>query len=71
MFDELLNGSSKVVSKSSAVTTADAHNHHQQHHTTPLNNQTTTVPICQVPPQAPTVTSTENMNHTEMVEEYA
>nr|GFC38057.1 putative ribonuclease H-like domain-containing protein [Tanacetum cinerariifolium] len=71
MFDELLNGSSKVVSKSSAVTTADAHNHRQQHHTTPLNNQTTTVPTCQVPPQAPTVTSTENMNHTEMVEEYA
>nr|GEY38812.1 putative ribonuclease H-like domain-containing protein [Tanacetum cinerariifolium] len=29
MFDELLNGSSKVVSKSSAVSAADAPNHHQ------------------------------------------
>nr|GEX78592.1 hypothetical protein [Tanacetum cinerariifolium] len=29
MFDELLNGSSLVVLKSSAVTTADAHNQHQ------------------------------------------
>nr|GFD28573.1 Gag-Pol polyprotein [Tanacetum cinerariifolium] len=37
MSDELLNGSSKVVSKSSAVCSADAPNQHQQH-TTPLNN---------------------------------
>nr|GFA17425.1 retrovirus-related Pol polyprotein from transposon TNT 1-94 [Tanacetum cinerariifolium] len=29
MFNELLNGSSKVVSKSSAVSTADAHNQHK------------------------------------------
>nr|GEZ47237.1 hypothetical protein [Tanacetum cinerariifolium] len=36
MFDELLNGSSKVVSKSSVVCSADAHNQ-RQHHTTPLN----------------------------------
>nr|GEY15647.1 hypothetical protein [Tanacetum cinerariifolium] len=43
MFDELLNGSSKVVSKSSAVSTADAPNQRQQH-TTPLNTQTTTSP---------------------------
>nr|GEV69680.1 ribonuclease H-like domain-containing protein [Tanacetum cinerariifolium] len=40
MFDELLNGSSKVVSKSSAVSAADALNQHQ-HHTTPLNIHTT------------------------------
>nr|GFB12927.1 hypothetical protein [Tanacetum cinerariifolium] len=37
MFDELLNGSSKVVLKSSAVTTVDAPNQHQQQTTTPLN----------------------------------
>nr|GEX33306.1 retrovirus-related Pol polyprotein from transposon TNT 1-94 [Tanacetum cinerariifolium] len=71
MFDELLNGSSQVVSKSSAVTTADAPNQRQQQHTTPLNNQTTPEPTCQVPTHAPTVTSTENMNQAEMVEEYA
>nr|GFC97477.1 hypothetical protein [Tanacetum cinerariifolium] len=36
MFDKLLNGSSKVVSKSSAVSAANAPN--QRHlHTTPLN----------------------------------
>nr|GEZ03802.1 integrase, catalytic region, zinc finger, CCHC-type, peptidase aspartic, catalytic [Tanacetum cinerariifolium] len=71
MFDELLNGSTQVVSKYSAVTTADASNHRQQHHTTPLNNQTTPDPTCQVPTQAPTVASTENINQAEMVEEYA
>nr|GEX44522.1 hypothetical protein [Tanacetum cinerariifolium] len=41
MFDELLNGSSQVVSKSSAVSTADAPNQRQQQNSTPLNNQTT------------------------------
>nr|GFC59962.1 Gag-Pol polyprotein [Tanacetum cinerariifolium] len=40
MFDELLNGSSKVVSKSSAVSAADALNQRQQY-ITPLNNHTT------------------------------
>nr|GEY44694.1 hypothetical protein [Tanacetum cinerariifolium] len=40
MFDELLNGSSKVVTKSSAISSADAPNQHQ-HHTTPLNTHTT------------------------------
>nr|GFB13731.1 retrovirus-related Pol polyprotein from transposon TNT 1-94 [Tanacetum cinerariifolium] len=40
MFDELLNGSTQVVSKSSVVTTADAHNKCQQQHTTSLNTQT-------------------------------
>nr|GFA03012.1 hypothetical protein [Tanacetum cinerariifolium] len=44
MFDELLNGSSKVVSKSSAVSAADAPNERQQL-TTPLNNHTTPAPI--------------------------
>nr|GEZ10955.1 retrovirus-related Pol polyprotein from transposon TNT 1-94 [Tanacetum cinerariifolium] len=61
MFDELLNGSSKVVSKSSTVSTADAPNQ-RQHHTTPLNTHTTPAPTCQVPTQVPTVASTENMN---------
>nr|GFC79916.1 integrase, catalytic region, zinc finger, CCHC-type, peptidase aspartic, catalytic [Tanacetum cinerariifolium] len=40
MFDELLIGSSKVVSKSSAVAAADAPNQRQQP-TTPLTNHTT------------------------------
>nr|GEX67047.1 hypothetical protein [Tanacetum cinerariifolium] len=52
MFDELLNGSSKVVSKSFAVCSADAPNQRQQH-TTPLNNHTTPAPTCQVPTLAP------------------
>nr|GFB08083.1 hypothetical protein [Tanacetum cinerariifolium] len=61
MFDELLNGSSKVVSKSSAVSSADALNPRQQH-TIPLNNHITPAPTCQVPTLAPTVTSSENIN---------
>nr|GEV08466.1 hypothetical protein [Tanacetum cinerariifolium] len=71
IFDELLNGSSQVVSKSSAVNTADAPNQRQQHHTTPLNNQTTPEPTCQVPPQAQTVASIENINQGEMIAENA
>nr|GEU95954.1 retrovirus-related Pol polyprotein from transposon TNT 1-94 [Tanacetum cinerariifolium] len=71
MFDELLNRSSKVVSKSFVVTTADILNQHQQQNTTPLNNQTTPDPTCQVPPHALTVTSPENMNQAEMDEDYA
>nr|GEX38025.1 uncharacterized mitochondrial protein AtMg00810-like [Tanacetum cinerariifolium] len=43
MFDELLNGSSKVVSKSSAVSAADAPNQRQRL-TTPLNIHTTPAP---------------------------
>nr|GFD32890.1 hypothetical protein [Tanacetum cinerariifolium] len=43
MFDELLNGSSKVVSKSSAVSAADTSNQRQQL-TTPLTNHTTPTP---------------------------
>nr|GFA70103.1 retrovirus-related Pol polyprotein from transposon TNT 1-94 [Tanacetum cinerariifolium] len=71
MFDELLNGSTQVVSKYYVVTTADAPNKCQQQHTTPLNNQITPEPTCQVPTQAPTVTSTENINQAEMIEENA
>nr|GEX30311.1 retrovirus-related Pol polyprotein from transposon TNT 1-94 [Tanacetum cinerariifolium] len=61
MFDELLNGSSKVASKSFAVCSADAFNQRQQH-TTPLNNHTTPASTCQVPTLAPTNTSSENIN---------
>nr|GEX06910.1 retrovirus-related Pol polyprotein from transposon TNT 1-94 [Tanacetum cinerariifolium] len=64
MFFELLNGSSKVVSKSSAVSAADAPNQ-SQHLTTPLNIHTTPTPTCQIPPHAPTVTSFENINQAE------
>nr|GEZ83508.1 retrovirus-related Pol polyprotein from transposon TNT 1-94 [Tanacetum cinerariifolium] len=64
MFDELLNGSSKIVSKPSAVTAADAPYQHQ-HHTTPLNIHTTPAPTCQVPPRAPTVISSKNINQAE------
>nr|GFA81865.1 retrovirus-related Pol polyprotein from transposon TNT 1-94 [Tanacetum cinerariifolium] len=64
MFDELLNGSSKVVSKSSAVSTADAPNERQQP-TTPLNYHTTPAPTCQNPSIAPTVISSENINQAE------
>nr|GEX10136.1 hypothetical protein [Tanacetum cinerariifolium] len=70
MFDELLNGSAQVVSKSTAVNTADAPNQ-RQHYTTPLNNHYTPDSTCQVPTQAPTVTSTENMNQAEMIAENA
>nr|GEY82773.1 retrovirus-related Pol polyprotein from transposon TNT 1-94 [Tanacetum cinerariifolium] len=81
MFDELLNGSTQVVSKSSAVTTADAPNQCQQQHTTtstittvvadttPLNTQTTPERSCQDPTQVPTVTSTENTNQAETTTE--
>nr|GEY19020.1 hypothetical protein [Tanacetum cinerariifolium] len=64
MFDELLNGPSKVVSKSSIVSAADAPNERQQH-STPLNNHTTPAPTCQTPPIATTVVSSENINQAE------
>nr|GFC65675.1 hypothetical protein [Tanacetum cinerariifolium] len=64
MFNELLNGSSKVVSKSSAVAAADAPNQRQQP-TTPMNNHTTPVPTCQNPPITTSVISSENLNHAE------
>nr|GEZ07489.1 hypothetical protein [Tanacetum cinerariifolium] len=69
MFDELLNGSTQVVSKSSDVTTADAPIECQHHHTTPLNTHTTLDPTCQDPTQAPTVTSTEIINQAKMISE--
>nr|GEY04708.1 hypothetical protein [Tanacetum cinerariifolium] len=46
MFDELLNGSYKVVYKSFAVTAVDAPIQRQQQHTTSLNNHTTPAPSC-------------------------
>nr|GFC66225.1 retrovirus-related Pol polyprotein from transposon TNT 1-94 [Tanacetum cinerariifolium] len=61
MFDELLNGSSKVVSKSSAVSAANAPNQRQQP-TTPLINHATPAPTCQTPPFTTTVRSSENIN---------
>nr|GEU32431.1 hypothetical protein [Tanacetum cinerariifolium] len=66
MSDELLNGSTQVLSKSFALTTADALNQCQQQHTTPLDTQTTPKPTCHLPTQAPTVTSTENINQAEI-----
>nr|GEZ09082.1 hypothetical protein [Tanacetum cinerariifolium] len=64
MFDELLNGSSKVVSKCSAVSAADAP-YQRQNHTTPLNIHSTHAPTCQVPTHASTVSSSENINQAE------
>nr|GFA70452.1 retrovirus-related Pol polyprotein from transposon TNT 1-94 [Tanacetum cinerariifolium] len=64
IFDELLNGSSKVVSKSSVVCSANAPNQ-RHHHTTSLNNHTTLAPTCQVPTLVPTVSSSENINQAE------
>nr|GEU86755.1 retrovirus-related Pol polyprotein from transposon TNT 1-94 [Tanacetum cinerariifolium] len=64
MFDELLNGSSKVVFKSSAVSAADAPNQRQQL-TTPLNTHTTPAPTCQTPTITTTVRSSENINQAE------
>nr|GFA75682.1 hypothetical protein [Tanacetum cinerariifolium] len=64
MFDELLNGPSQVVSKSSDVTTADECIQRQQL-TTPLNNHTTPAPTCQIQSIAPTVISSENINQAE------
>nr|GEU97110.1 hypothetical protein [Tanacetum cinerariifolium] len=64
MFDELLNGSSKVVSMSFAVSAADASNQRQQL-TTPLTNHTTPAPTCQILTLAPTVISPKNINQAE------
>nr|GFC76094.1 retrovirus-related Pol polyprotein from transposon TNT 1-94 [Tanacetum cinerariifolium] len=58
IFDELLNGPSQVVLKSSAVSAADAPNQRQQY-SSPLNNHTTPAPTCQIPTLAPTVISSE------------
>nr|GEY07016.1 ribonuclease H-like domain-containing protein [Tanacetum cinerariifolium] len=83
MFDELLNGTTQVVSKSSAVTTVDAPNQRQQQHITPstsitvfadtppLNIQTTPQTTSQAPTQVPTITATENINQAETNKENA
>nr|GEZ97768.1 hypothetical protein [Tanacetum cinerariifolium] len=65
MFDELFNGSSKIVTKSSAVSAANAPNQRQQY-TTPLTNHTTHAPTCQILTLAPTVISSENINQAEI-----
>ncbi|GKD03520.1 hypothetical protein Tco_1178494 [Tanacetum coccineum] len=78
MLDELLNGTTQVVSKSFAVTTADAPNQRQQRHTTP---STSTTVVADTPPlniqttpkttsQAPTVIANENIIQAETNKEY-
>ncbi|GJQ99396.1 retrovirus-related pol polyprotein from transposon TNT 1-94 [Tanacetum coccineum] len=79
MFDELLNGTTPVMSKSSAVTTADAPNQRKHKNTTsstsitvvadipPLNIQTTP----ETTSQAPTITANENIIQAETNKEYA
>nr|GFA71481.1 putative ribonuclease H-like domain-containing protein [Tanacetum cinerariifolium] len=64
MFDELLNGSSKVVSKSSDVSAADAPNQRQQY-TTPLHIHITPAHTRQTPTLEPTIISSENINQAE------
>nr|GFC28079.1 integrase, catalytic region, zinc finger, CCHC-type, peptidase aspartic, catalytic [Tanacetum cinerariifolium] len=64
MFDELLNGSTKVVSKSSAVSAADAPNQRQQP-SVPLNNHTTPAHTCPNPPISTSVISSENITQAE------
>nr|GFC27199.1 hypothetical protein [Tanacetum cinerariifolium] len=66
MFDELLNGPSQVVSKSSDVPTADESIQRQQQQTTPLVNHTTPEQSCQVQSHESTVTSNENINQAEL-----
>nr|GEY34300.1 hypothetical protein [Tanacetum cinerariifolium] len=66
MFDELLNGPSQVVSKSSAVPTADESIQRQQPQTTPLVNHTTPDQLCQVQSHELTVTSNDNINQAEL-----
>ncbi|GJT79940.1 hypothetical protein Tco_1054282 [Tanacetum coccineum] len=83
MFDELLNGTTLVVSKSFAETATDAPNQRQQHHitpststtvaadTSPLNIQTKHETTSQAPTQVPTVTANENIIQVETNKEYA
>ncbi|GKE90261.1 hypothetical protein Tco_1567736 [Tanacetum coccineum] len=83
MFDELLNGTTPVVLKSSAVNVVDAPDKRQQQNTTqsttttvvayisPLNTQTTPETTSQAPTQAPTVTATKNIIHAKTDKEYA
>nr|GEV50339.1 retrovirus-related Pol polyprotein from transposon TNT 1-94 [Tanacetum cinerariifolium] len=74
MFDELINGTTQVVSNPSVVTIVDAPNQRPHQHTTPststtvaadspsLNIQTTPDAASQAPTQVPIVTATENIN---------
>ncbi|GKE61738.1 gag-pol polyprotein, partial [Tanacetum coccineum] len=83
VFDELLNGTTPVGSKSSAITATNAPNQRQQHHTSPststtvaantppLNIQTTPENTSQAPTQVPTVTANENIIQAETNKEYA
>ncbi|GKA05776.1 retrovirus-related pol polyprotein from transposon TNT 1-94 [Tanacetum coccineum] len=79
MFNELLNGTTQVVSKSSAVNAADAPDKRQQQNTTSSTSTTvvadkTLLNIENTPEttnQAPTVTSTENINQAETQKENA
>nr|GEV57884.1 retrovirus-related Pol polyprotein from transposon TNT 1-94 [Tanacetum cinerariifolium] len=65
MFDELLNGYTQVVLKSSAITSADSPHQCLQQLITPLNTLTTPELTCQDPSQTSTVTTTENINQAE------
>ncbi|GJV22177.1 retrovirus-related pol polyprotein from transposon TNT 1-94 [Tanacetum coccineum] len=83
MFDELLNGTTPVVSKSSAVHADDAHDKRQQQNTTqsstttvatdipPLIIKTTSETTSQALTQAPTVNANENIIQAETNKEYA
>ncbi|GJW66942.1 hypothetical protein Tco_0121366, partial [Tanacetum coccineum] len=83
MFDELLNGTTPVVSKSSVVHAADAPDKRQHQNTThsstttvvvnapPLNIHTTPLTTNQEPTQVPTVTAPENIIQAETNTEYA
>nr|GEW05792.1 integrase, catalytic region, zinc finger, CCHC-type, peptidase aspartic, catalytic [Tanacetum cinerariifolium] len=69
--DNVTQAAEIVVSKSFDVTTTDALNQRQQQHTTPLNNHLTLDPTCQVPTQAPIITSNGNNPQAEMIAENA
>nr|GFC84593.1 Gag-Pol polyprotein [Tanacetum cinerariifolium] len=69
MFDELLNGPSQVVSKSSAVPTADESIQRQQQQTTLLVNHTTPDQSCQVQSHESSIISSENINQAETHDE--
>ncbi|GJY35154.1 retrovirus-related pol polyprotein from transposon TNT 1-94 [Tanacetum coccineum] len=83
MFDELLNGTTPVMSKSSAVHAADAPDKSQHDNTThtstttvvadppPLNIQTTPQTTKQAPTQVPTVNANENIIQAETNTKYA
>ncbi|GKF27912.1 hypothetical protein Tco_0094254 [Tanacetum coccineum] len=82
MFDELLNGTTPVVSKYFGVITTDSPNQRQQHtnpststtiavDTPPFNIQTTPKTTSQAQTQAPTVTVNKNIIQAETNKEYA